>query len=563
MQKKWILQDANPKLQKELGEQFSIHPVVAQLLINRNITDPDEIKQFLKPTAENLHDPFLYKDMKEAVERINQAAAARENVLIYGDYDVDGVTSTTFLHAMLKRVGINAIPYLPHRMTEGYGLSTEIIDVAREQKVSLIITVDCGVTAVDEVKAIKDSGVDVIIFDHHEPGDEGVPDATAVVDPKQKDCAYPFKSLATIGMMAKLSQALFGAIDEDYLDLVAIGTIADMVPLRGENRILVKMGLPKINKTKHKGLLALLEKTKIKDKKISPFHIGFVLGPRINAAGRMDSAHKSLDLFMAQDSNEAVRLADALEEHNLERQRMQRSVVDEAISIVEEDELLRNQNVIVLSKEGWHKGVLGIVASRIKEKYYRPAIVISVDEEGIGTASCRSVDGFQLHTALASCADCLETYGGHAGAAGLTIKQECIEDFTTMINDVANDTLTEEELLPALSVDCEIALTSVSMALIKTICAMEPHGEGNPSPVFCARNLTVNSFPQVLGKNTLKFWVTDGQVAISAVGFGMADFATQLHKGKMVDIVFQLSIDDWNKAPTPQLILKDIKVKNN
>lgn len=560
MNKKWLLPTINPKALKELTNSYNIHPIIAQLLINRHILTPDSIEPFLNPTDDRLHDPYLFKDMGKAVERIRYAAETGENVLIYGDYDVDGVTSTTFLMSILNRLGIDATPYLPHRMTEGYGLNADIIDIAKQKNVSLIMTVDCGITAVDEVAAIQEAGVDVIVFDHHEPSERGVPQARAVVDAKQADCVYPFKYLATVGVMAKLSQAIFGKIDEDYLDLVAIGTIADMVPLIGENRILTKKGLPLINKTKHQGLNALLAKTKIKDKVIKPFHIGFMLGPRINAAGRMDSAHKSLDLFLANDAQEANRLADVLEEHNVSRQKMQRNVIDEAVRIVEEDEALKSQNVIVLSKEGWHKGVLGIVASRIKEKYYKPAIVISVDEQGIGTASCRSIDGFHLHTALSDCADCLETFGGHAGAAGLTIKQEHINDFRSMINNVATAALTKEALLPTLPIEAEIQLTSVSMALIKSVNALEPFGEGNPTPTFCVRNLTVHSFPQILGKNTLKFWVTDGHVNISAVGFGMGDWGAKLHKGKTVDLAFQLSIDDWNKAPTPQFILKDIKV---
>jgi len=303
-----------------------------------------------------------------------------------------------------------------------------------------------------------------------------------------------------------------------------------------------------------------LDVTKIKGKKLSPFHIGFVLGPRINAAGRMDSAQLSLDLFLSEDHGEAYDLAKALDKHNVARQKIQKQIIEEAFAIVDQEVNFKDQKIIVLEKEGWHKGVLGIVASRLADKYYRPAIVISIDENGIGTASARSINGFHLHEALTSCAQYLENFGGHAGAAGLTIKQENIDLFKALINEVAHETLEVKKLLPTLRIDCEIPIPSINMELAEIIDSMQPFGEGNPSPIFCSRRVTVKSHPAVLGKNTLKFWVMDGDYSISAVGFGMADYKAMVRPGQKIDLAYEIGVDDWNKAPTPQLMLKDIRI---
>ena len=562
MSKNWNIHDSNLVLQNDLSRHFSIDPIIAQLLINRNITDFEDVQCFLNPSEDQLHDPFLYKGMRETCDRIKLAAANDEKVLILGDYDVDGVTSTTVLYKILQRLGVTVLTYLPHRMVDGYGFSSRVIRYAEDNGVSLVITVDCGITAVEEVKALHLMGIEVVILDHHEPDDSiGVPDAFSVVDAKQKECGYPFKSLATVGMMVKLSQALLGEVCYDCLDFVALGTIADMVPLRGENRILVKMGLPCISSTKHIGLWALLQETKIKDKAITSYHIGFVLGPRINAAGRMDSACKALELFLEDDKTKALDRVKTLEGYNLSRQRIQRTVVNEAMAIIEEENLLEHQKILVLNHKGWHKGVIGIVAARIKDKYYRPVIIISIDENGVGTASCRSIQGFCLYSALAKCSQYLESFGGHSMAAGFTIKEDNIGSFIEGINDVASDELVDKRLEPILNIDCEISLDVISLDFIKRMMVLEPYGQGNPSPCFCMHGVTVNSSPQVLGRNTIKFWVSNGQCSLSAVGFGMGDCVQDLYKGKVIDIAFELSIDDWNKSPVPQILLKDIKVE--
>ncbi len=558
MQKIWNIQEANPKLQKILSDALDVHPIVAQLLVNRRIHDVEEARAFLAADLGDLHDPFMFKNMDLAVSRIKQAQANKERVLIFGDYDVDGVTSSVILNHALAKIGIEVAHRIPHRFEDGYGLTKKSVEKINQEKVDLVITIDCGISACEEVDMLNQAGVDVIIIDHHMP-DEIIPKALAIINPKQKDCDYPFKHLASVGLAAKLSQALLGKVDESILDLVAIGTIADVVPLRGENRLFVKSGLPRINTTTNKGLLALLEKTKIRGKKFSPYHVGFVLGPRINAAGRMDSAHTSLDLFLSKDLNAAYGLADELEQYNVDRQKIQRGMVNEAIELVEQEMDFKKHKVIVLSKEGWHKGILGIVAARLADKFYRPSIVISV-KDGVGTASARSVGDFHLYEALSRCAEHLENFGGHAGAAGLTIKAENIDLFQDMINDVEGDILEPKKLIPALSIDCDIPLNNVDMDLIDVINDLEPFGEGNPTPLFCSRNLTVQGYPKVMGKNTIKFLVSDGDFRISAVGFGMADYKDMIAPGRLVDLAYTVSIDDWNKAPIAQLMLKDIRV---
>ena len=559
MSKIWNVKTPSPKLQIKLSDALGIHPIISQLLINRSIDDIEDANNFLNPDLESLHDPFLLKNMDKAVERIRLALRNKDRILIFGDYDVDGVTSSVILNHTLTKLGLEVIHHIPHRMTDGYGLNHEIAEFAFQQRVNLLITIDCGITAYDEVESIRNKGIDVIIIDHHEPSESRLPNAVAIIDPKQRNCPYPFKDLASAGLALKFSQALDNRLNENLLDFAALGTVADVVPLKGENRILVKFGLKQIQKTKNIGLKTLLKSSKINHKPISPFHIGFILGPRINAAGRMGTAQTSLDLFLCQDEGQAEVLTKELESYNYERQKMQNDTITEAMAIVEEQINFKEQKIIVLNKEGWHKGVLGIVASRLTDKYYRPAIVIST-KEGIGTASCRSIEGFHIHNALQECQDILENYGGHEGAAGLTIKQEQIDPFRVMINTIAQRILEIKKLTPSINIDCEIPLASVNEELIETIESLQPFGEGNPQPVFCSRKLTVKSYPQILGRGTLKFWIDQGDKTISAVGFGMEKFAGLIRPGEKIDLAYEVSIDDWNKAPQAQLKLKDIKL---
>jgi len=558
MIKQWTIQPQNPQLQKSFSDALNIHPIIAQLLINRQIISVPQAKMFLSADMASLHNPFLLTDMDRAVARIKLAQIQSEKILIYGDYDVDGVTSSALLRRLLNHLGIQAVNYIPHRREEGYGLNQEVAEFARSQGIHLLITVDCGINAFAPIEAINSVGIDVIVIDHHEPEGTRLPPALAVIDPKRADCLYPFKNLSAVGLVAKLMQAIMGEIPLEDLDLVALGTVADVVPLSGENRIFVKNGLPFLERTNKPGLKALLEVAKIAGKKMKPYYIGFILGPRLNAAGRMDSATVSLDLLLSENPADAYALACSLEAHNLTRQKMQSEVVEEALKMIEADESLRSQDIIVIHKQGWHKGVLGIVASRIVDKYYRPTVVISV-EDGMGTGSARSVDGFHLHEALSSCAGMLENYGGHKRAAGLRLKYDNIEAFRQAINDYAKESMPQEKFIPTLTIDGEIPLNVIDLDLVEIISSMEPHGEGNPAPVFCSKGLTVKSPPSLMGKDTIKFWVSDGVKSISAVGFGMGSFKDMVKLGSKVDLAYTLSIDDWNKAPAVQLMLKDIK----
>lgn len=557
MEKKWHIKDSDPLRQAALSGALSVHPLVAQLLINREIVDVREAEDFLSADISRLHDPFLLKNMDAAVKRIQDARARRERVLVFGDYDVDGITSSAILNHVLRQIGLEVSHHIPHRVQHGYGLKG-VAGTLAAGEVQLLIAVDCGITAVEEAEAIHKEGIDVIIIDHHEPG-KVLPKAAAIVNPKQIGCPYPFKHLAAVGLVVKLTQALLGKISDGVLHLAAVGTVADVVPLQGENRILVKSGLSSLGNTQNKGLSALLETAKIKGKKITPFHVGFVLGPRINAAGRMDTAHKSLDLFLSEDEKQACDLARALERHNSDRKKVQGDMFQEALSLVDQQVNFREHKVIVLSQKGWHKGVLGIVAAKIMERYYRPSIVISVDEDGVGTGSARSIDGFHLHNALQGCAGYLETFGGHEGAAGLTIREENLEAFRRLINELAHEVLEARRLIPTVFVDCEIPLSSVTLDLAVIMESLEPFGEGNPVPVFCSRELTVKGVPQILGKETIKFWVSDGDYTLSAIGFGLARYQGMIREGAKIDLAYEITIDDWNKAPTPQLKLKDIR----
>lgn len=558
LSKRWNIHAPNPQLQVELSNVLKVHPIVAQILINRQIMDIEGARSFLKADLSQLHDPFLLKDMDLAVGRIKRAGENSETVLIFGDYDVDGVTSSALLHLALKELGLKVLNYIPHRMNEGYGLNSGVSDHALQNNVTLIIAVDCGINAFEPVRHLKEKNIDVVIIDHHEPSAKGVPEAVAVINPKRVDCLYPFKGLASVGLVAKLIQALNGRFPEEHLDLIAIGTIADVAQLRGENRIFVKTGLPRISKTKNKGLLALMDVAGIKGKPFRPYFVGFILGPRINATGRMDSAHVSLDLLLCEDMERAYEIARSLETHNTQRQSLQKAVLQEAMALVESEINFKDHRIIVLHKEGWHKGVLGIVASRIVEKYYRPTIVLAL-EDGVAVGSGRSIEGFHLFEALTHCADHLETYGGHKMAAGLTVLGEKIENFRDMINDFARRTLESFDLVPSMELDGEISLSELTLDLVEIVESLAPFGEGNPAPVFCSRGLTVKIPAVIQGKDTLKFWVTDGNVVVQAVGFGMGKYRDMVNLGNKIDAAYQLSIDDWNKDPIVTLKLKDIK----
>ncbi|MFH0876820.1 MAG: single-stranded-DNA-specific exonuclease RecJ, partial [Candidatus Omnitrophota bacterium] len=489
---------------------------------------------------------------------LNQVISAKEKVFIATDFDVDGVTSCALLETVLKRFGVPVRHYMPHRVKNGYGLNAEAVAFAKEFKASLFVSLDCGVTAFEEMKALKEAKIDAVIIDHHEPKDH-LPPALAILDPKQKTCPYPFKDLATVGLVYKLIQALEVEGALEYLDLVALGTVADVASLTDENRIFVKHGLDTLNSTKRKGLCSLMDVAGIREKKISTHSISFILAPRINASGRMDSADMSLDLLLTQCEKESERLAKTLHEHNRQRQRVEEKVMTEALDLIEREINFKDDFVIVLSKEDWHPGVLGIVASKIADRFYRPAVVISLKDD-IGKGSARSVHNFHIYEALVRCDHFLKEFGGHQYAAGLTIERKNLKEFRSLLNEVARTNMQRQELSPVLEIDAQIPFALINEELLSSIDRLSPFGEENPRPVFMTRNLSVRSKPSVVGRNSLKFWVSDGEATFEAIGFGLGDFFGMVADSKYIDLAYVLGWDQWDSNNLVQLEVKDIKI---
>jgi single-stranded-DNA-specific exonuclease len=558
MQKLWNVFPPNPLKQIRLAKELDIHPLIAQILINRNIHDAKDAKDFLKADLNSLHDPFELKDMDKSVERIKKAKKNKEHVFVFGDYDVDGLTSCALLKSTLLKMGLNVSHYIPHRLNEGYGLNGSIENLAKHKKIDLLISVDCGITSVDEVANLNKAGIDTVIVDHHEPIKDKLPKALAIIDPKRPDCSYPFKDLAAVGLVFKLCQALESKHWQEDLDFVALGTIADVMSLSGENRILVKHGLKQINKTKKKGLQSLIDVSGLKGKEIQPGFVSFILAPRLNASGRLSSAERSLSLLLSQDLTQAQNLAKELNEENKQRQKIQDEIFNEAISIIEKEINFKDHSVIILSKEGWHRGVLGIVASKITERFYRPSVVISL-EHGLGHGSGRSIESFHLFNALSNCSSQLKKFGGHAFAVGLTILSENIDEFKLLLNDFARQNLQPADLQPGLKIDAEISLSALNLGLIEDLENLAPFGVGNPTPLLCSRNLKIKSRPALLRGDTIKFWVTDGKLTCQALGFGMGGIFEMVSEARSLDLVYTPSIDSWREEPAIQIEIKDIK----
>ncbi len=558
MQKLWKIATANPLLQSRLAKASNIHPIISQVLSNRGVNTINEAENFLKADLSALHDPFDLEDMHKAVERIKKAAEKKEKVIIVSDYDVDGVTSCAVLILALRKLNIKPYHHIPHRVNEGYGISEKAINYAKEKKVSLLISLDCGIANFEELKQLKKLNIDTIVVDHHRPIEDKLPSAFAIINPKKSSCGYPFEDLASVGLVYKLIEALFERGLKDHLDLVALGTVADVMSLQGENRILVKEGLKEINTTNRIGLKALIDVCKLKGKTIVPGFIGYILGPRINASGRIDSAEKALKLLLSEDAQEAEELASQLNTYNRQRQKIESDILKEALNLVEREVNFKEHSVIVLSRKGWHHGVLGIIASKISDKFYRPTIIISVDEKE-GKGSARSIEKFHIFDAISKCADTLLGFGGHKYAAGITVEADKIDIFRDAINEVARNTLSKDDLFPVLKVDAQVPLSMLNLKIAYSIEELAPFGIGNPKPVFCSRNIKVKSQPVILGRDTIKFWVTDGKLTAQVIGFGMADVLNIVANAKHVDIAYSVSVDTWQSDPQIQLELKDVK----
>jgi single-stranded-DNA-specific exonuclease len=550
----WLVNRTNPEFLKYLSEKASISTISAQILVNRGIRDAASIRDFLDPSLENLHDPFLLPDMEKAVSRIREAVRKNETVFIHGDYDADGITSTSLLVSILTGLGLRTLYHIPDRITEGYGFSEKGIELARVCGASLIITVDCGISSMEEVDKARSFGIDVIITDHHVPPDE-LPDALAVIDPHRPDSDYPFKYLAGVGVAFKLVQALVKWEDyEDLLDLVAIGTVADSVPLIDENRIIVAHGLMGLNKRENRaGIRALRETVKI-GHDLRSEHLSFRLIPRINAVGRLDDANGAVELFLTRDKVKAEGLASILEDHNRERQKISGFVLKSALDMIDSD---NPDRVIVLSSPEWHPGVIGIAASRLVEIFYRPVFLFS--ENGSSSkGSARSISPFHLFRGISECADLLIDFGGHRHAAGISILTGNLPAFRERINHVAQRELGDKDMIPTFEIDATVKLSDIDFDFIKELDRLEPFGKSNEEPVFGSKGVEVLDH-RVVSNNHLKMKLRQDGMIIDSIGFGMGDFAESIKVDPYVDVAFVAGINEWNGNRNLQLNLKSVR----
>lgn len=531
-----------------------------QILGARGIDDEKEIENFLKPTKEKLHSPYLLKDMDKTIECLKRCKVDCTPIAIYGDYDVDGVTSTSILYMFLKEQGYQVSYYIPNRQKEGYGLNKEALaHIATYAKV--VITVDTGIAAIQEVDYGNEIGLQMIITDHHECQEE-LPRAYSVINPKRPDSDYPFESLAGVGVTFKLMHALaieLGCEEEiwKYIDIVALGTVADVVPLKEENRVLTYLGFKQMKESKHIGLLALLEKVGHgSEEEITSTLIGYQMGPRINAAGRLGDATIGVELLTTTDAKRAAEIATLLDEENRARQEMENNILEEAFAYIEEHIDLENEKVIVVAGKEWHHGVIGIVASRIMNRYYRPTFVLTL-EEGVYSGSARSIEGFNIFDALTSSREVLERFGGHEMAAGLSLKEENLEVFKKQINSYAKEWLTDELLIPKLEIDTSLSLEAVDLAVCEGLMKLEPFGAGNPTPLFAIKAFV--QYAQKIGQDKhLKVGLQVGRTALAAIGFGMGELADYLTEGEEVIVACEIIKNSWNGRVTPQLRIKDM-----
>lgn len=558
----WLYQEIPNSQAEEIARKAGISLLLAKIFLSRGISDSAYIQKFINPQLEELHDPFLMKDMKRAVERIASAIRDKEKILIYGDYDVDGTTSTSILWDFLSRQGAVVDFYIPSRHEEGYGLSINAIDKIIGTGVSLIVTVDCGITAVDEVKYVIENGMDIIVTDHHQCKEQ-LPEALAVVNPCRPDCPYPFKQLAGVGVVYKLLAALckhlgLGDIYNEYLDIVSLGTVADVVPLVDENRLIVSYGVRKLAATENIGLKALIHCAGLEGKPITSYGVGFGLGPRINAAGRVGDASRAVQLFTTRDEQQADQIAHELNEENIFRQNTESGILQQAIEMIETKIDLEKEKVIVVAGEGWHHGVIGIVASRITERYYRPCILLS-QKDGVCKGSGRSIEGFNLFDALNYCKDVLKKFGGHELAAGLELEVERLDDFREKINAYAGEILSQEDLIPKIKVDVSLDKMDITIKSIKELEQLAPFGAGNPGPVFVYNGLRVGDIKTLKENKHVKLKLADGSFCTDAIGFSMGSVADEFVCDDIMDVVCTLEINNWNAMERIQLNLKDVK----
>ena len=562
MEKRWkILQEDKGKTDV-LQESLKISHSICGILVERGFDSFDKAKQYFRPQLSDLHDPWLMKDMEKAVQRILKAFEKNEKILVFGDYDVDGTTSVACMYKFLCKIYEPQLLdfYIPHRYREGYGISKMGIDFAKENNFSLIISLDCGIKSVDLIAYAKDIDIDFIVCDHHLP-DEEIPPAVAILNPKQKDCNYPYKELCGCGVGFKLITALATNlnIDEEhylcYLDLVAIAIAADIVPMTGENRILAYYGLEKINNIPNAGVKALIFLGGIQ-KKLSINNVVFVIAPRVNAAGRMDDAKKAVQLFIEDDYTKALEFAEMLHSDNTDRKEADSSITAEALELINADVSLQNKKTTVVFRKHWHKGVVGIVASRLIETYFRPTVVLT-ESSNIATGSARSVPGFNLYEAIHACREHLLGYGGHFAAAGLSLLPENVEAFTNKFEEVVAATIPEHLLIPEFIIDTEIAFSDLSQNFYDIICQMEPFGPENMRPVFVAKHVQDSGYSKIVKELHIRFVVKQDKFSFTGIGFNLAQKFHLLKKP--FDLVFTLDENEWNGNISLQLKIIDLR----
>ena len=566
LDKRWVFLDKQADAQAidRLCAEFGIPPAIAVVLTNRSITEPQQAKTYLSRSIANVHHPFLLKDAQRAAQRIGAAIHAGEKIVIYGDYDVDGITSTALLYQFLQSQGANVDYYIPNRADEGYGINILALQKIRKAGASLLITVDCGITAVGEVEFAKTIGLEVIITDHHTCKEE-IPRAYAVINPKQPECSYPYKDLAGVGVAFKLVLAMaleFGLRARDifdrYIDIVAIGTVADVVPLTDENRIFVANGIKNINHTTNEGLRALFFVSGVSEKRITAGMISFTVAPRINAAGRVGSAAMAVELLITGSKERAMEIALALEEENRQRQLTEQGILKDALQIVASDPAFEKKKVYVLAQEDWHHGVIGIVASRMVDRFYRPTILISL-KDGSGKGSGRSVKGFNLFDALSHCSDLLLKFGGHELAAGLSLNYGDIAEFDRQINAYADTVLSEEDLQPAIRIDSCISMQELTVQNAQKMALLEPFGMGNPQPVFALCGASIAAVRTLSEGKHCKLTLCQGGRYVDALGFGMGELCGKFVVGDKIDAAFCMDVNTYHGEQNLQLILKDAR----
>lgn len=562
MNKKWEICEYDEELVKKIASENQVSELIATILVNREVVEKKDVEIFLNPTRNDFHNPYLMPDMEQAVTRLETAIQKNEKMIIYGDYDVDGVTSITVLKKFLKERGMtNVGHYIPKRLDEGYGLNKDAIQKIYEEGYKLIVTVDCGITGMEEIAYAYSLGMEVIVTDHHEPLDE-IPKAVAVIDCKRKDSEYPFKGLAGVGVVFKLTQAIsqrLGLEEKEYLkylDIVCVGTISDIVPLVDENRVISKLGLKLIAQTRCLGLKSLLDANVGKNSVINANTVSFGIAPRINACGRIGFEQEAVKLFMTENWVEARETTEKLNQYNRTRQEIEKNIFEEAKEIIEKNHM-QNDNTIVIGKKGWHHGVIGIVASKITEIYFKPTILVGF-EDGIGKGSGRSVPGFDLHEALHSLGGYLEKYGGHEMAVGVTVKQEKFQEFAEKLEERAKEAHTEQ-IVPIISIDKEITPKELTIEMAESLLELEPYGTSNKTPIFLIKGLKIDSIRTLVEGKHLKLTLQDGTNIINCIGFNLGNYADEFLLGDKVDIIGNVEINVFNNIKNIQINLKDMR----